>query len=107
MSLPFSRLSLDFVLDATDNCPDFYNPNQEDGDGDGIGDVCDVMCDLNEDGIYDRSDLIVYIMDCVSDGGRIGTCFRSTLIWASEDCGGLPPKTVETLDSFRQSLEAN
>jgi hypothetical protein len=27
-------------LDAIDNCPDVYNPNQTDADDDGIGDVC-------------------------------------------------------------------
>lgn len=31
----------DGVTDALDNCPDNYNPNQEDTDNDGVGDVCD------------------------------------------------------------------
>jgi len=32
----------DGVYDHLDNCPDAYNPNQIDTDGDGIGDVCDL-----------------------------------------------------------------
>ena len=32
----------DYVLDALDNCPDICNSQQLDGDGDGIGDVCDL-----------------------------------------------------------------
>ena len=31
----------DDVINPCDNCPDDYNPNQEDQDDDGIGDVCD------------------------------------------------------------------
>jgi len=31
----------DGVPDDEDNCPDDYNPGQEDGDEDGVGDVCD------------------------------------------------------------------
>ena len=31
----------DGILDEVDNCPDTYNPDQIDSDGDGIGDVCD------------------------------------------------------------------
>ena len=32
----------DNVLDVADNCPDICNFQQLDGDGDGIGDVCDL-----------------------------------------------------------------
>jgi hypothetical protein len=31
----------DTVLDRCDNCPDVYNPTQDDGDNDGVGDACD------------------------------------------------------------------
>ena len=28
--------------DGDDNCPSVYNPDEADGDGDGIGDACDL-----------------------------------------------------------------
>jgi hypothetical protein len=31
----------DGIYNGMDNCPDDYNPNQEDADGDGLGNVCD------------------------------------------------------------------
>jgi hypothetical protein len=32
---------MDGIADVNDNCPDDYNPMQEDSDGDGIGDACE------------------------------------------------------------------
>lgn len=31
----------DEVVNSDDNCPDDFNPNQTDTDGDGVGDACD------------------------------------------------------------------
>ena len=36
----------DGVIDINDNCVAGFNPDQADGDGDGIGDVCDSISDL-------------------------------------------------------------
>ncbi len=45
----------DFVPDFLDNCPDVYNPDQTDTNGNGIGDACDNCCqgrvgDINGEG---------------------------------------------------------
>ena len=39
---PEVDVDLDRVPDDADNCPRDANPDQADGDGDMIGDVCDV-----------------------------------------------------------------
>ena len=49
MDLPPDRDG-DGVIDDEDNCPDVVNPDQLDGDGDMIGDLCD---DGDGDGIFD------------------------------------------------------
>lgn len=43
----------DGIIDPEDNCPETYNPDQNDMDDDGIGDVCDN--DIDGDG-YDNSE---------------------------------------------------
>jgi len=37
----------DRISDKEDNCPDVYNPDQTDTDGDGVGDVCD-LCPISK-----------------------------------------------------------
>ena len=41
---------MDGVGDDCDNCPDVFNPGQEDDDEDDIGDVCDECTDTDNDG---------------------------------------------------------
>jgi len=43
----------DGISDEKDNCPNIYNPDQENGDGDSLGDVCD---DSDQDGVMDDKD---------------------------------------------------
>lgn len=44
----------DNIATSIDNCPDVYNPGQEDSDGDNVGDACDT--DADNDGVDDSVD---------------------------------------------------
>ena len=67
----------DGVFDSADNCPDLFNPNQRDLDGNGVGDACqNFPADVNVDdtgtsqGRIDGSDLFVLARSfgsCVGD----------------------------------------
>jgi hypothetical protein len=55
--------------DICDNCPDDYNPAQEDSDTDGIGDICE--CDAaNIDGLdpVNFGDFAILALDWLSSG---------------------------------------
>ncbi|MFI1772533.1 thrombospondin type 3 repeat-containing protein [Thalassobellus citreus] len=40
----------DGVLNASDNCPNDFNPDQADEDNDGVGNICDMVNDYDTDG---------------------------------------------------------
>jgi len=46
----------DGVVDEFDNCEEAANADQEDTDGDGVGDACQVEPDSDEDEIPDEAD---------------------------------------------------
>ncbi len=63
----------DGIYNGMDNCPDNYNPSQEDTDGDGIGDACDncnndafSVGNLNSDVMIDIFDIMLLI-DLLTD----------------------------------------
>jgi len=56
----------DGVPSGADNCPDLYNPDQEDTyppQGNGIGDACDCEGDFDCDGDVDTDDIREFLLD--------------------------------------------
>jgi hypothetical protein len=70
---PGADRDVDGILDASDNCPDVYNPGQRDDDRDGVGNKCDTgsnpPTDTDNDTVPDSSD------NCpnVANSGQVDT----------------------------------
>ena len=103
----------DDLLARFDNCPDDFNPDQEDLDGDGIGDACD--SDIDGDGVtnmqenqdqtdpYDNCDFmnssITLVINAARDCDRDGVIDEVDL---DDDNDGILD-SVETQEDFDQN----
>ena len=92
----------DSVPNVSDNCPDLYNPNQSDLDGDGAGDTCDP--DDDNDAVPDPSDNCDALFNPTQsdlDGDGAGDLCDPdadgdgylALPFGGDDCQDLDPKT--------------
>jgi M6 family metalloprotease-like protein len=69
----------DGVIDSEDNCPDDFNPDQNDLDGDGLGDACDPLCcavpaDVNHNGSGPNIEDLVYLVTYMFQTGPEPPC---------------------------------
>jgi uncharacterized repeat protein (TIGR01451 family) len=67
----------DGIPDNVDNCPDVYNPDQKDSDGDGRGDVCDTEAPPQRIGGADRVDTSTFVADQVFTTATAAVLARS------------------------------
>jgi hypothetical protein len=77
----------DTIPDASDNCPDISNPQQRDGDGDGIGNKCDdgsttpTVCQTLRTNATTTPDLLLQDARLIPVGRRLGpTAWARTFI---------------------------
>ncbi len=78
----------DAVADTRDNCPDTYNPEQTDSDGDGTGDACEPAGDIGlvkSQEFVDRGNNSVYWGDTIAYTLEVTNFFQSTMTFAIQE----------------------
>jgi hypothetical protein len=91
----------DGVVNTGDNCPNTFNPDQDDDDDDGVGNTCD-----RSTGIADEtSDLVLYLRD--QDGAALwNACFK-VVVTSREGPQEPDESCVETAAAGWVSIELN
>ena len=90
----------DGVLDGADNCPDNANPDQADGDKDGVGDACEIFTSGNDKiqaGVDTRVRLVSGEVFVKLPPGASTSAFTASLRAPFQDSGFLPLKGVATI----------
>jgi parallel beta-helix repeat protein len=109
---------LDEVPDGEDNCPDDYNPDQTDGDGDGVGDQCaigPVATDITLDsGTYYISDSQLTGAIVISASNVLLDCAGATIVGSGTGYGVYIPDHVSnvtvkncTIRNYRYGIYAD
>ena len=65
---PDNDIDGDGICGDVDNCPNVYNPGQEDSDGDNIGDACLYCGDVDGNGVMNIMDVVYMIYFLYRDG---------------------------------------
>lgn len=100
----------DGIPNTSDNCPETFNPDQDDVDGDTIGDACDDG-DYDGDGFSDENEYAAGTStsdscDPLYNAGETGYD-GTNAIWRAENCDGDASTNGEEFDCGRDPYDAN
>ncbi len=111
-ALADSDFDLDGIRDGYDNCPELANLDQNDTDGNGVGDECDIGPDEDFDGVPDDVDNCVLVpnprQEDADDDGAGDVCDEATELFNGGPTGTLAfPSDDDLIGSPRAQVAAD